>query len=172
MKYFIDTEFNEETDPVGLISLGVVAEDGREFYAIDQQYQDWSSLWQTTNTWVRKHVRPILMLDDVQPVIGNKEVIRNALQTFIGRDSTPEFWGYFADYDWFLVCRLFGNFTKLPTNWPYLCYDVRQFQKHKGITNLPTKFTPEHNALIDARWTKHAFEYIQSRKTDKEPSWP
>ena len=38
MKYFIDTEFIDREHVLDLISLGVVAEGGREFYAISTEF--------------------------------------------------------------------------------------------------------------------------------------
>ena len=40
MKYFLDTEFSERGPmwPIQLISIGIVAEDGREFYAHSEDY--------------------------------------------------------------------------------------------------------------------------------------
>ena len=37
MRYFIDTEFMESGHlfPITLLSIGIVAEDGREFYAVN-----------------------------------------------------------------------------------------------------------------------------------------
>src|SRR4051812_11038169 len=34
MKYFYDTEFLEDGQTIELISIGIVAEDGREYYAV------------------------------------------------------------------------------------------------------------------------------------------
>ena len=41
MKYWIDTEFIERPCTIDLISAGLVAEDGREFYAESSEV-DWS----------------------------------------------------------------------------------------------------------------------------------
>ena len=38
MKYFYDTEFIEDGSTIELISIGVVAEDGREYYAVSVSY--------------------------------------------------------------------------------------------------------------------------------------
>ncbi|TWH05595.1 uncharacterized protein DUF5051, partial [Rhodococcus rhodochrous J45] len=35
MKYFYDTEFLENGSTIDLISIGIVAEDGREYYAVN-----------------------------------------------------------------------------------------------------------------------------------------
>jgi hypothetical protein len=39
VKYFIDTEYFDREQVIDLISLGVVAEDGREFYAISTEFE-------------------------------------------------------------------------------------------------------------------------------------
>ncbi len=62
MKYFIDTEFHEfkkkplfskGTDTIELISIGIVAEDGREYYAISNDF-DLKAAWD--NEWLRNNV--------------------------------------------------------------------------------------------------------------------
>jgi hypothetical protein len=66
MKYFLDTEFHEykkkplfgkSVDTIELISIGIVAEDGREYYAISKDF-DIKAAW--NNEWLRENVlRPI-----------------------------------------------------------------------------------------------------------------
>jgi len=62
MKYFIDTEFHEykrkpflskAVDTIELISIGIVAEDGREYYAISKDF-DIKAAWK--NEWLRENV--------------------------------------------------------------------------------------------------------------------
>jgi hypothetical protein len=50
VKYWIDTEFIARPYTIDLISIGLVAEDGREFYAASSEV-DWSkaSLWTLEN---------------------------------------------------------------------------------------------------------------------------
>lgn len=57
MKYFLDTEFIEQGhgNPIQLVSIGVVAEDGREYYAINSGFDPDSA-----NEWVRQNVLPSL----------------------------------------------------------------------------------------------------------------
>ena len=57
MKYFIDTEFIERGHefPVTLLSIGIVAEDGREFY-MESLTADHS----TASDWVKDNVLPHL----------------------------------------------------------------------------------------------------------------
>lgn len=51
MRYFYDSEFIEDGRTIDLISLGVVAEDGREFYAVSNEWDAGKA-----NEWVRQNV--------------------------------------------------------------------------------------------------------------------
>ncbi|MEO0869841.1 MAG: hypothetical protein AAFY17_15665, partial [Cyanobacteria bacterium J06642_11] len=51
MRYYLDTEFIEDGHTIDLISIGLVAEDGREYYALNVDC-DWSK----ANNWVKQHV--------------------------------------------------------------------------------------------------------------------
>jgi hypothetical protein len=55
VKYWIDTEFVEQPYTIDLISVGLVAADGREFYAESNEV-DWSKASQ----WTLLNVRPQL----------------------------------------------------------------------------------------------------------------
>lgn len=186
MRYFLDTEFNDNVDPVGLISIGIAADDGREFYAINEIYAEKKSTdpaVQSCNEWVRINVLPHLTDADVIADLALKSEsfsylidslgnIRNELQDFVGNDPFPEFWAYYGHYDWYLVTRLWKSFLYLPKRWPTACYDLHQFAKHSGChKSLPKKLLPQHNALVDARWTKLAFQHVLNLP-NKERKWP
>ena len=55
MRYFYDTEFIDNGRIIDLISIGVVAEDGREFYAVSTEFDP-----ESAGRWVRTHVLPKL----------------------------------------------------------------------------------------------------------------
>ncbi len=55
MKYWIDTEFIERPCTIDLISIGLVAEDGREFYAESSEVD-----WTKASQWTLETVRPQL----------------------------------------------------------------------------------------------------------------
>lgn len=196
MRYFFDTEFNENVHPIELISLGIEADDGRQFYAINAAYSkhmeftknpgtrdDHPHLW-SCNDWVKKHVIPIMhinpyeMPDGSNMTISTDEGIKNALIGFVGNDQSPEFWAYYGAYDWFLLTRMFKSFDKMPPKWPQTSYDLHQYARHHGVhRHLPKKFEPAHNALVDARWTKAAFEAVRERAhvfadSPEKPIWP
>lgn len=53
MRYFLDTEFIEDGRTIDLLSIGIVCEDGREFYAeVDQRDVD----HEKADEWVRTNV--------------------------------------------------------------------------------------------------------------------
>ena len=157
MKYFFDTEFIEDGKTIELISIGVVAEDGRELYCISSEFDDLNA-----NDWVRENVlsklpHPWRRAD--APVWFTREAIKNQVLAFVGQDK-PEFWGYFADYDWVVFCWLFGTMMNLPKDWPMYCRDIKQLCDDMGNPKLPDQEN-EHNALDDAKWNKAAYEFLK-----------
>lgn len=198
MKYFLDTEFSEASDPVSLISVGVVADDGREFYWISDKYASPPSRKQKSsafaeyqkdalhpryfyindcNDWVKKNVLPDTVLLAETHVIGDSNLLKTGLTAFTEYDSSVQFWGYYSAYDWFLLASQFKGFDNLPKKWSQTCYDVHQLARTYGIhRELPKKLEPVHNAVVDARWTKQAFERVIYIRDNQLPPgtkvWP
>lgn len=91
---------------------------------------------------------------------------RFALMQFTGltdrnfAGEKPEFWAYFADYDWVVLCQLFGRMVDLPGQWPMFCMDVQQLIVQTGIKKIPGHYGAPHNALDDAIWCKRVYEFI------------
>ncbi len=79
----------------------------------------------------------------------------------------PEFWAYYADYDWVVLCQLYGTMMDLPTEWPMYCRDVKQLCDDLGNPTLPKQTSTEHNALDDAIWTRAAWGFLQKLKRSK-----
>ena len=129
MKYWIDTEFIERPFTIDLISIGLVAEDGREFYAESSEV-DWSK----ASLWTLENVRPQL---DGKGM--TREEIGYALREFTDGDEHPVFWGYFPAYDWVAFNWLFGRMDEMPFHYPQLCLDIKQWAIELGDPELPTK---------------------------------
>jgi len=165
MRYYYDTEFIEDGKTIDLISIGIVAEDGREFYAINTEFNPKkASQWVKDNVLTHLPKRDVTDLDS--PNIRGKSLawmphrlIRDKLLYFIGTDK-PEFWAYYADYDHVALCQLFGTMMDLPDRWPMYTKDVKQLCDSMGNPALPGQGKNEHNALADARWTKQAYEFL------------
>lgn len=157
MKFWFDTEFIEDGSTIDLISIGIVADDGREYQAqsadvdLNRVYED---------EWLRKNVLSSLDVD-----LGRKpkNSIASEVLGFVGADN-PEFWAYYADYDWVVICQLFGRMVDLPKGWPMYCHDIKQLCDSWGNPQLPEQASGHHNALADARWNKKAWDFLESLK--------
>jgi len=236
MKYFFDTEFIEGFHKpwfgkrrhfIDLISIGIVAEDGRRYYAISNEFNP-----KDADEWVYDNVIMNLMVDwaksysgdgrnehlntiegtgkyksvrMMQKAIGksNKQIARDIQefckparvfgyegQKFLYSEiRNPEFYAYYADYDWVLFCSLFGRMIGLPSEFPMYCKDLKQMLDDKAlalrertIKNEPhiipspfksyvngIKVNPnypkqqnEHNAMDDALWNLALYKFIKT----------
>lgn len=158
MKFFYDTEFLERGAgyPIELVSLGVVAEDGREFFAANSEF-----VMERATPWLRRHVFPRLPPRSSR-AWKSRAAIARALRRFVGNEA-PEFWGYFADYDHVLLCQLFGDMQRLPRGWPMFTRDLEQWRQQIGV-ELPRRDDNDaHDALADARWIRSAWLATSAR---------
>lgn len=170
MKYFLDTEFYERPCTIELISIGIVAEDGREFYAENREF-DLRVF--DLEPWLNENIKPHLMFrtikglsptvnrepgDPLTSVYDTKEGIGKWVKSWIG-DDEPEFWAFYGDYDWVVFCWLFGRMIDLPEGWPMYCRDIKQLIDEKGNPRKPDQKGSEHNALADARYNKDLYEW-------------
>jgi hypothetical protein len=153
MKYFLDTEFDETSERLFLISLALRAEDGRELYLISSEFSR-----ADCNEWVQTHVLPKLITETTQhgkPCMLSE--FPTLIESFIGNDYSPEFWGWISAYDWVLFCRLWGTLLNIPPTFPYNCFDCKQLVKMQGMDGIPAKEPEAHNALVDARWIEKVY---------------
>lgn len=199
MKYFMDTEFYEhqpttvkyksgfftpDTFPtpganaIQLISIGIVANDGREFYAENADF-DWD-FSVPEDHWLQDNVRPHLwgrqhdIVDGARIARhrwksgwGNADPrrlggfwsppkIAEKIREFVWKDpilGPTEFYGWYCDYDWVVFCGLFGRMIDLPEGFPMYMRDLKQTVDMIGNPNLDVVKVegPEHHALTDAR---------------------
>jgi len=96
LRFWFDTEFYENGRTIELISIGVVSEDGKTFYAETPEARRLAA----TTQWLANNVGPHLTQDDRHKY--ERWQIGNALITFMG--EKPEIWAYYADYDWVALC--------------------------------------------------------------------
>ena len=170
MKFWLDTEFIEDGKTIDLISIGIVAEDGREYYAISTEFKARkASQWVKDNVLVHlpeRHVYPGMPgygWNDVERARAWKprKQIAAEIVAFVG--DAPEFWGYYADYDWVVLCQLYGTMMDLPRGWPMYCRDLQQWRDELGNPAIVAPID-EHNALAAARWNKTTWEYLYALK--------
>jgi hypothetical protein len=147
-RFFLDTELYEDGATIDLISIALVAEDGREFYVSE---------------WVRANVLPHLPRYG-DPAWMTRQAIATRLREFVGADSgKPEFWAYYADYDWVALCQLYGTMMGLPEGFPMFCRDLKQLSCDVGSPKHPPGPIGEHNALADARWNRDLYAFLSIR---------
>lgn len=149
MRFWFDTEFYEDGCTIELISIGVVSEDGRTYYAETPG----AEILAGQSDWLVKHVLPHLTGEQ-----RYRECITLELIAFMG--DKPEIWAYYADYDWVALCQLHGRMIDLPKGWPMYCRDVKQLCDSLGNPKLPKQTSTEHNALADAKWTREAWLFL------------
>ena len=171
---FLDTEFTGLQQNTSLISIGIVAESGEEFYAELNDY-DRSQL----SPWLKENVIKKLFLKESNEQIlenlnqfhikGNCLEIANALINWFNqfeqiRDEKGriipnlQIWGDVPHWDWVLFCQLFGGAFGIPPNIHYMCMDLATYIQAKGLDIEMSRFEyvgfavdNQHNALADAK---------------------
>ena len=147
MKIFFDTEFIENGKTIDLISIGLVKESGESLYLQSNEYN-----LSKASKWVKDNVIPNLLSD----CNHTRKVIAEKVKEFCG--ERPEFWAYYADYDWVVLCQLFGTMMDLPDGWPMYCRDLKQLMDDRNIESEQEE--SNHNALDDAFWVKATYENL------------
>lgn len=159
MKYFLDCEFMEDGKTIELLSLSLVREDGRSLYVIND-----SADRSKANDWVKENVIP--SLDDTSMMLIGDVCVRcehskiaDVIRSFI--TDKPEFWGYYAAYDWVVFCQCFGKMIDLPKAYGMFCRDIIQECKRVGNPRLPEQGKGEHHCMSDARWNREAYYFLE-----------
>ncbi|MBV7301312.1 polyadenylate-specific 3'-exoribonuclease AS [Corynebacterium sp. TAE3-ERU2] len=152
MRFFYDTEFIEDGTTIELVSIGIVAEDGREYYAVSSEFDPRSA-----NDWVRAHVL------DKLPERGSREwktraTIRREVFEFLTHDGTrPELWAWVGAYDHIVLAQLWGDMRGLPRQLPRFTRELKQYWEMAGRPQLPAVPSAVHDALVDARHNRAKF---------------
>ncbi|WP_132991574.1 polyadenylate-specific 3'-exoribonuclease AS [Gordonia zhaorongruii] len=146
MRYFYDTEFIEDGTTIELVSIGVVSEDGREFYAVSTEFDP-----ARAGNWVRANVLDKLP-SPADKAWRSRRAIRDDLHAFLGAGEGPiELWAWVAAYDHVVLCQLWGPMTELPRDMPRFTRELKQRWEDAGSPKLPLAPRDAHDALADAR---------------------
>lgn len=156
MRYFYDTEFIEDGRTIDLISIGVAAEDGREYYGVSTEFDPGRA-----GSWVRTNVLPKLPPPASQ-LWRSRAQIRADLEAFLGVDGGEpiELWAWVAAYDHVALCQLWGPMTELPAAMPRFTRELRQLWEDRGCPRMPPRHRHAHDALVDARDQLRRFRLI------------
>ena len=149
MKLFFDTEFTGLHQNTTLISIGIVALDGRYFYV---EFSDYNKA--QVNDWIQEHIINNLLYNDkdtrkisyYDTDVNNNYVpfyvslknetnvilheLKHWLQQF---DGELQIWSDCLAYDWVLFNQLFGGAQNIPSNINYIPMDICTSFYDKGI---------------------------------------
>ena len=134
MKIFFDTEFTGLHKNTTLISIGMVDEEGKTFYAEFSDYDE-SQCDEWIHNNVIKHLKwakdgPIEdfanIYADCWEAYGTKEYIKEVLKDWLSRYDEVELVSDCCHYDMVLFIDIFGTAFDIPNNVNPTCYDINQ----------------------------------------------
>lgn len=149
-KIFIDTEFTGLHQATTLISLGMVSDCGKTFYAEFTDYDktqlnDWLEENVIANTWVAIN-KPITSMGEVVTtdlvnrckwadvhVFGSSEYIKPFLEEWLSQFEEVIVWSDCLSYDWVLFCNIWGHAFNVPKNVFYIPMDICTLFEAKNI---------------------------------------
>ncbi len=170
MRYHYDTEFIDTGRTIQLISIGIVAADRREYYAVSSQFDPrelHANPWLTTNVWPHLPLTPHNTLDTEHPTVKPRTRIARDVQHFLlTTDHSPELWAWSAAYDHVALCQLWGRMIDRPWGIPTYTRDLKQEWDRLGNPPLPKQAPGKHNALADAH---HAAALARALLADQRP---
>ena len=139
MRLFLDCEFTQLSSAAKLISLALVAENGRECYV--ELVDTWRK--EDCSDFVVEIVLPQLWGgDNAQPTIRARTALLDFLASF---DEVLEIVTDAPQYDWELFCELAYDDGKWPRN-------VRNYPADATTLDATSEGVPlPHHALLDAR---------------------
>jgi hypothetical protein len=159
VRFFYDCEFIEDGRTIDLVSIGMVDESGREFYAVSTEFDA-----ARAGSWVRQHVLPQLPPPaDVR--WRSRAQIRDELLEFLtARSGDIQLWAWYSAYDHVALAQLWGSMPALPSRLPKLTRDLRQRWEDVGKPKLPPAPTNAHDALADAKHNLRRWEVIEAHR--------
>ena len=134
MKIFFDTEFTGLHKNTTLISIGLVDENNRTFYAEFSDYDD-----SQCDEWIYKNVIRHLKWSKEGPIenftniyenaleaYGTKEYIKNVLVDWLSGYDNVELVSDVCHYDMVLFIDIFGSAFDIPKHVNAACHDINQ----------------------------------------------
>ena len=161
MRFFYDCEFIEDGLTIELVSIGVVDESGREFYAVSTEFDP-----ARAGQWVRQHVLPQLP-PPAEPCWRSRAQIRDDLYVFLTEPNEEiELWAWYGAYDHVVLAQLWGSMPALPAAIPKFTRELRQRWEDVGKPKLPSPPANAHDALADARHNLARWKVIEEHRAD------
>jgi hypothetical protein len=162
VRFFYDCEFIEDGRTIDLISIGVVDEDGAEYYAVSTEFDPGAA-----GPWVRQNVLPKLPSPG-DPAWRSRAAIRDSLVEFLVRPGEEvELWAWIGAYDHVVLCQLWGAMPALPRPLPRFTRELRQRWEDAGRPPLPPPPADAHDALADARHNLVRWRVIERQLAER-----
>lgn len=190
MRYFYDCEFLEDGRTIELISIGIVGDDGRTYYAVNADMpldrikghdwlvrnvlpglpiREWASLDRYVSHPANTYPRPSIELVDLDwsdTVVKPHWVIANEVRDFLSPTHDPldtELWAYYGAYDHVALCQLWGSMVQRPAGLPMITHELVDRWERAGRPEKPEKGV-QHHALHDARWNRALYASTTTRE--------
>jgi len=179
-----DTEFLEDGRTIDLISIGLVREDGAEYYAVSEDATKRRLRRRIRkHDWLMANVVPSLpkahgdynlympdrwLFNYSDPCVKPRQQIAREVRDFILAGPEPQLWAWYAAYDHVALCQLWGRMIDLPEGVPMFTRDLKQEAERLGNPVIPSMpDVAEHNALSDAREVAFRRKWLQDyERTD------
>ena len=151
MKVFFDCEFTGLQKDTELISIGMVSENGKLFYAEFTDYDkskvdDWIQENVIDNLIFNKH--NILETDTF--LRGTKEKIKEKLTSWLSQFNTVDLVSDVCHFDMVLFTDIFGSAFDLPDNVTPACYDINQdIQRYYDYQTSHGAFDKSREAILE-----------------------
>lgn len=173
VKVFHDWESLENGVTIAPISVGMVREDGSEYYAVFAGAPFWEI---QQNFWLNKNVWPVTSLDGESPVedgeayFKSRDEIAIDVREFLTEVPGLELWGDYCAYDHVCLAQLYGTMLALPQGIPMFTSDLQTEIAWLGLENSslpprPAYCLPKHNALRDARYELLISKFLQEYRS-------
>lgn len=185
MRVYFDCEFTGLQQRTELISIGLISEGGRTFYAEFNDYND-----RMLDEWLHNNVIVNLRFNAEHasnPVVdmehhamkGSTGQVAQTLRAWLEQWDRVEMWSDCLAYDWVLFCNLFGGAMNLPPNVFYIPVDISTIMLIKGVdpdvnreefAGLLDVKALKHNALWDAKVIRACAQKLDSLRMEWKPT--
>jgi hypothetical protein len=197
-KIFFDTEFTGLHQQTTLISLGLISDCGKKFYAEFTDYDETQ-----VDDWIKENVINNLKckinegdtlnsdyslttsvdggISDLY-VYGDTNKVKTELLKFLSQFEGVEMWSDCLSYDWVLLNGLLAEYKngypQLPDNINYIPFDIATLFKVSGVDPDITREryvdtrsvkNNKHNSLYDAIIIKKCYEKLTQTTITTKP---
>ena len=178
-KVFFDTEFTGLHQNTTLISIGLISDCGKTFYAELTDYDETQ-----IDDWLKTNVLNNLFLNELESGLlapyncekvefkGKSLYVKELLKNWLSQFQQVEIWSDCLSYDWVLFNQIFGHAFNIPKNVYYIPFDICTLFYAKNVDadisreefSKMQDGSQKHNALWDAIVIRECFNRLVALK--------